>query len=174
MSNSHGQWQAQGDDVPGRGHVVGWTEVAVPTRDQGLRWLGDVIDMCTARQRRTRDRAYRDAKRYVERAPGEGYPTMILNSANSSTAETGFAFVQCGLEGPVLGNPEPHVRWRTLRSGFPSLPPLKHHLEQSQLAALCRLEVMKSFYANGDVVKDARIDLGNACSQPFDGRPSVC
>jgi len=67
---------------------------------------------------------------------------LYLNSATSSTAETGFAFGQtteapclrqgmlravvptaerqAGLEGPVLENPEPHVRWRTLRSGLPS------------------------------------------------------
>ncbi len=78
MSNHSGQWQAQGDDIddPPRGHCVEWGEAEVPTKEQGRGWLGEVADKCTKTQRRRRSgRACRDAKKFIARAPAEGYPT---------------------------------------------------------------------------------------------------
>ncbi|HFE45574.1 MAG TPA: hypothetical protein ENJ18_08770 [Nannocystis exedens] len=76
MNNHHGQWQAQGDDIDARGHCVEWGEIKVPTKEQGRDWLGEVAGKCTRSQRRRREgRACRDARRFIDRAPAEGYPT---------------------------------------------------------------------------------------------------
>jgi hypothetical protein len=78
MSDHHGQWQAQGDDItePPGGHCKEWGQNAVPTKGEGLQWLVCVVGMCTSAQRRRREaRAQRQAERFVSRAPREGYPT---------------------------------------------------------------------------------------------------
>lgn len=76
MSKNSGEWQAQGDDIPGRGHRVDWGQDEVPTKTQGLRWLHEVGEECTGSQRSRRETtACRDARRFVARVPPEGYPT---------------------------------------------------------------------------------------------------
>lgn len=77
VSEHHGEWQAQGDDIPGRGHRVSWGQADVPTKAQGLAWLGAIATHCTESVRKRRERACRDAKRFVDRAPVEGYPSMM-------------------------------------------------------------------------------------------------
>jgi hypothetical protein len=80
MSNHHGQWQAQGDDIknPPRGHRKEWGQATVPTKPQGLGWLQEVVDMCTDSQYRRREvRGFRAAEKFVRRAPPDGYPTMM-------------------------------------------------------------------------------------------------
>lgn len=87
MSDHHGQWQAQGDDVDGNrtGHRKHWGQAGVPTKANGLAWLLEVSGMCTHSQRKRRENACKAARRFVRRAPIEGYPTMRKTfSANDS------------------------------------------------------------------------------------------
>lgn len=82
MSKHHGQWQAQGDDIknPPKGHCREWGQDSVPTKTDGLGWLAEVAAMCTVSQRDRRTPvACRKAKRFVRRAPPEGYPTMSVH-----------------------------------------------------------------------------------------------
>lgn len=75
MSKNSGQWQAQGDDIGGKGHCVEWGQDAVPTKQQGLTWLGQVEAACAHKQRERRAGSFRDARRFVQRAPPGGYPS---------------------------------------------------------------------------------------------------
>jgi hypothetical protein len=76
MSTYYGQWQAQGEDIANPGHCRTWGQETVPTKDEGLAWLGEVAGMCTASQRKRRqDKGFNAAERFVRRAPAEGYPT---------------------------------------------------------------------------------------------------
>jgi hypothetical protein len=82
MSEHYGQWQAQGDDIknPPKGHCRTWGQDTAPTKDEGCTWLGGVMEMCSASQRRCRQaRAYPSAQRFVRRAPPEGYPTTSVH-----------------------------------------------------------------------------------------------
>ena len=79
MSKHAGQWQAQGDDIknPPKGHRREWGQDDVPTKRQGSSWLEEVLEMCTGGQRQRRlGQAYREAARFVRRAPAAGYPSM--------------------------------------------------------------------------------------------------
>lgn len=76
MSRHHGEWQAQGRDIGGRGHRVAWGQERVPTKTEGTTWLQAVLSQCTASERDRRERrALRDAERFLRRCPPEGYPT---------------------------------------------------------------------------------------------------
>ncbi|MBX3270374.1 MAG: hypothetical protein KF729_08950 [Sandaracinaceae bacterium] len=77
MSEHHGQWQAQGDDVSGRGHRVTWGQDVVPTKADGLEWLEQLAANCSKGEGKRRERACRDAKRFVCRAAPEGHPSMM-------------------------------------------------------------------------------------------------
>lgn len=78
VSQHYGQWQAQGGDMadPSKGECIEWGQDEVPTKRDGLTWLGGVMDRCTHSQRRLRQvRAELEARRFVQRAPAAGYPT---------------------------------------------------------------------------------------------------
>ncbi|MDP3571090.1 MAG: hypothetical protein Q8S42_10705 [Archangium sp.] len=77
MSNHHGQWQAQGDDIPKPGHRRMWGQELVPTKQQGREWLIEVQEMCQRAELRRREEAFRDAQRFLSRAPVEGYPSTM-------------------------------------------------------------------------------------------------
>lgn len=76
VSEHHGQWQAQGDDIPERGHSRVWACDDVPTNRQGMDWLAELMAKCERRQATRRARAHKDAMRFLERAPSEGYPSL--------------------------------------------------------------------------------------------------
>jgi hypothetical protein len=80
MSKHHGQWQAQGKDIkdPHKGYRREWGQDTVPTKPQGLGWLDEVAEMCTASEFRRREvGGFRAAEKFVKRAPPDGYPTMM-------------------------------------------------------------------------------------------------
>jgi hypothetical protein len=78
VSKNHGQWQAQGADIGGKGHCVPWGQESVPTKADGVSWLWDVAKMCTQSERERREgRACRAARRFVSRAPLTGYPSTM-------------------------------------------------------------------------------------------------
>jgi len=70
-----GRWQAQGADItqPKGGHSAKWEESLPPTKAAGLAKLQELSEKCESRQRVVRANACTKAKRYVERAPPEGY-----------------------------------------------------------------------------------------------------
>ena len=76
MSEHYGQWQAQGDDMPTtKGRTTEWGQDSVPDKNDGLAWLMDVAEQCTAGERARREaRACPQAVRFVMRCPPEGHP----------------------------------------------------------------------------------------------------
>jgi hypothetical protein len=71
-----GLWQAQGADIEGRvrgGVSKGWSERVPPTKAEGLALLARLATLCEARERALREKACEKAKRYVRRAPVDGY-----------------------------------------------------------------------------------------------------
>ena len=70
-----GLWQAQGGDItqPKGGHSTKWDETVPLTKIAGLAKLKELANKCEERQRTLRAGACAKARRYVERAPAEGY-----------------------------------------------------------------------------------------------------
>lgn len=72
---NHGEIQAQGPDIGGRGYRETWGSPQPPTKSEGLGLLGKVESQCSERQRAARERGWKQAQTFIERAPSEGYPT---------------------------------------------------------------------------------------------------
>ncbi len=78
MSDHHGQWQADGDDLKTGKQCVLWGQDTVPTKEDGHRWLAEVSSKLTHGERKRREpRACNDAKKFIRRAPPEGYPSTM-------------------------------------------------------------------------------------------------
>jgi hypothetical protein len=83
MSNSddnRGQWQAQGNDIPGNGHCCPWNDANAPTKDDARNHLVVVVGMCTQDQHDLRRGALAKAHRYISRAPADGIPGFHMKT----------------------------------------------------------------------------------------------
>ena len=83
--NNRGQWQAQGNDIPGKGHRHPWNEPQTPTKDDARAHLAIVTGLCTQEQRDLRDGALRKAQAYISRAPPEGIPGFHMKTFKVKT-----------------------------------------------------------------------------------------
>jgi hypothetical protein len=54
-----------------------WGHDDVPTQAQGHGYLREVEVMCADREQKRRERAFRDARRFISRAPPGGYPSTM-------------------------------------------------------------------------------------------------
>ncbi len=69
---NRGRIQAQGNNPPVQKSRA-WTQDNVPTRSEGLAWLDEVWNSLTPSEKRERQQAYEDAKRFIQNAPAGGY-----------------------------------------------------------------------------------------------------
>jgi hypothetical protein len=79
-TNHSGTWQAQGDDIPHKGHSVPWDQANCVTKAEGLQFLARLREPCTSSQRDLRENVCRAATRYVQRAPVAGIPGFHMKS----------------------------------------------------------------------------------------------
>jgi len=79
-TDNRGQWQAQGNDIGGKGHCHPWNEAVPPTKDHARAHVARVETLCTKEQRALRDDASRRAHRYIDRAPSDGIPGFHMKS----------------------------------------------------------------------------------------------
>ena len=79
-TNHCGSWQAQGCDIPHRGHAAPWDQLQRVTKEEGLGFLEQLKELCTAGQRTLRDQVHRHAVRYVMRAPPDGIQGFLMKS----------------------------------------------------------------------------------------------
>lgn len=73
---NRGRIQAQGSNPPVQKSRA-WSQDAVPTRLEGVAWLDEVWNSLTAREKSDRQRAYEDARRFIQNAPDGGYLAPI-------------------------------------------------------------------------------------------------
>lgn len=78
--DNRGQWQAQGNDISGKGHRHPWNEPRAPTKDDAHLHLAAVTGLCTQDQRDLRDGALRKARAYINRAPPDGIPGFLMKT----------------------------------------------------------------------------------------------
>lgn len=79
-TNHSGVWQAQGDDIPKKGHAFPWNENECVTKSRGLLCLANLSSLCTSSQRELREKARADAMRYIQRAPAAGIEAFHMKS----------------------------------------------------------------------------------------------
>ena len=78
--DNRGQWQAQGNDIPGNGHCHPWNESTPPSKVDARGHLSAVVGQCTQEQRDVRRTALAKARRYIARAPAAGVPGFLMKT----------------------------------------------------------------------------------------------
>lgn len=79
-TDNRGQWQAQGDDIPGNGHCHPWNDEAPPTKDDARAHLASVVAQCTQGQHSHRVDVLKKARRYISRAPAAGIAAFHMKT----------------------------------------------------------------------------------------------
>lgn len=78
--DNRGQWQAQGNDIPGNGHCHPWNQISAPSKVDADAHLTLVVGMCNQSQHDLRQGALRKARRYIMRAPPAGIPGFHMKT----------------------------------------------------------------------------------------------
>ncbi|HEX8459088.1 MAG TPA: Ig-like domain-containing protein, partial [Pyrinomonadaceae bacterium] len=77
-----GRIQAQGSN-PRLEISKPWSQDDVPSKSDGLRWLDSLWDRLTSSEKRDRQRAYEDARRFILTAPQDGYEAFPFKISRS-------------------------------------------------------------------------------------------
>lgn len=79
-NDNRGQWQAQGNDIPGSGHAQPWNQPNAPTKPDAHAHLHAVAQCCSIDQMDVRKEAVRRAEVYIDRAPPEGIAAFHMKT----------------------------------------------------------------------------------------------
>lgn len=70
LLNNRGRFQAQGDGLE---KSRSWSEVIIPTKDDGHNYLDDLKEQLMPAERRMRQECFKRASKWINNAPLEGY-----------------------------------------------------------------------------------------------------